>query len=176
MRKVVLYIAMSLDGYIADIDGKVHWLCGEDINNNYMDSYLKFINTVDTVVIGRTTYNQIVNELSPNNWVYNNLTSYVITNTPFKANSKIISTNENVCNLIQKLKKYSGKNIWICGGANIINQLIDKNLIDIYHISIIPTILGNGIKLFDKFSIERKLKLISNNSYNGIVDLIYEHR
>nr|WP_317357350.1 dihydrofolate reductase family protein [uncultured Tyzzerella sp.] len=176
MRKIVLYIAMSLDGYIADINGKVDWLTGENINNNCMDSYLNFIKTIDTVIIGKNTYNQIVNELSPNNWVYSGMKSYVITNNLFDNTDEIISVNEDVCSLVAKLKKEEGKNIWICGGSNIVNQLIEKNLIDIYHISVIPTILGNGIKLFNKFDVERKLKLINNSSYNGIVDLVYENR
>ncbi len=176
MRKIILYIAMSLDGYIADVNGGVSWLGGEDANNSSMDSYLNFIKTIDTVVLGKKTYNQIVNELSPDNWVYSGMKSYVITNNLFKSNDEIISTNEDVCSLVEKLKKENGKNIWICGGASIVNQLLNKNLIDIYYISIIPTILGNGIKLFGNFDIERKLKLINTNNYNGIVDLIYENR
>ena len=176
MRKIILYIAMSLDGYIADVNGGVSWLGGEDANNSSMDSYLNFIKTIDTVVLGKKTYNQIVNELSPDNWVYSGMKSYVITNNLFKSNDEIISTNEDVCSLVEKLKKENGKNIWICGGASIVNQLLNKNLIDIYYISIIPTILGNGIKLFGNFDIERKLILINTNNYNGIVDLIYENR
>lgn len=176
MRKTILYIAMSLDGYIADINGKVNWLTGENIDNSSMDNYLKFINGIDTVVMGRTTYNQIVTELSPDNWVYSGMKSYVITSSPFKSSEEIISTSQNVCELVKDLKQKNGKDIWICGGANITNQLINNNLIDIYHISIIPTILGNGIKLFGLFDSEIELKLLSTNSYNGIVELVYKNR
>ena len=60
MRKIVLFIAMSLDGYIADIDGKVDWLAGQDNDVESDDSYTDFVKTVDTVIMGWTTYRQIM--------------------------------------------------------------------------------------------------------------------
>ena len=176
MRKVILYMAISLDGYIADINGGVSWLCGQDINNDSMDSYSKFIKNIDTVIMGYNTYNQVITELSPDNWVYKGLKSYVVTKKSLKSNKEINFINKDVCKLVKDLKIKEGKNIWICGGANIVNQLIKQNLIDIYHISIIPTILGNGIKLFNNIDNELKLKLLKTENYNGIVDLIYELR
>ena len=72
MRKVILYIAMSLDGYIADQNGNVDWLneydSDEDVEGT--DSYSLFLDKVDTVIIGYNTYHQIVTELSPEQWVY----------------------------------------------------------------------------------------------------------
>ncbi len=77
MRKIVLFIAMSLDGYIADINGKVDWLAGQDSDVENDDSYADFVKNIDTVIMGWTTYHQIVTELSPGQWVYDNLQSYV---------------------------------------------------------------------------------------------------
>ncbi len=68
MRKIVLFIAMSLDGYIADTDGKVDWLVGQDSDVEGDDSYADFVNNVDTVIMGWTTYHQIVTDLSPGEW------------------------------------------------------------------------------------------------------------
>lgn len=85
-------------------------------------------------------------------------------------------TDEKAANLINKLKKQAGKEIWICGGANLIQQLIRDELIDKYYISLIPTLLGKGIRLFRESSPEQKLKLLNTQNYNGIVDVIYEHR
>lgn len=78
--------------------------------------------------------------------------------------------------MLNKLKEKEGKDIWICGGANLVQQLMFAGLIDRYHVSIIPTILGKGIKLFGELPKEQKLSLIQTQNYNGIVELIYERR
>lgn len=70
MRKVVLFIAMSLDGYIADKDGKVGWLTGQDAHAENEDTYSEFVTGIDTVIMGWDTYHQVATELSPSEWVY----------------------------------------------------------------------------------------------------------
>ena len=176
MRKVSLFIAMSLDGYIADSNGDVNWLegCGDDSEN--IDSYSEFIKDIDTVLMGWNTYYQVAFELSPKEWIYKNLTTYVFTHRDCNSSEKIKFLNEDVCQFLKKIKSEEGKGIWICGGANLIQQLMEDNLIDEYYISIIPTILGEGISLFNKTSKERKLRLISTRKYNGIVEVIYTPR
>lgn len=176
MRRVILYIAMSLDGYIADEHGDVDWLNGQSEQEENIDTYSIFIKDVDTVMMGWNTYHQIVTELSPEEWVYDGLTSYVITHKELPAANNIIFTKKNPCDLINELKKEQGKNIWICGGANIIHQLMKDNLIDEYYISVIPTILGSGVRLFGTVSDEIKLKLVRTQTYNGITELIYTRR
>lgn len=176
MRNVVLFIAMSLDGYIADCNGGVDWLTGQDDNTENIDTYSTFVKDVDTVFMGWNTYYQVVTELSPTEWIYSSLTSYVFTHKEVPSTKKIIFTQENPCTLLRKLKQKQGKNIWICGGSNIIQQLMQEDLIDIYYISIIPTILGNGIRLFESMEKEIKLQLVRTQNYNGIIDLIYNHR
>ena len=74
------------------------------------------------------------------------------------------------------MKRQEGKGIWICGGADIIQPLIERDIIDTYHISVIPIILGNGISLFQGRKASLKLKLTASESYNGITDLIYKRR
>lgn len=176
MRKVILFIAMSLDGYIADEHGNVDWLNGEDINVENIDTYSVFLQDVDTVIMGWDTYHQIVTELSPTEWVYANLTSYVITHRNRSSNKEIIFTGKSPSDLVKELKNNEGKGIWICGGANIVQQLVQTDLIDEYYISIIPTILGSGIRLFGTTLDEIKLKLISVQENNGIVELLYTRR
>lgn len=176
MRKVVLYIAMSLDGYIANQDGGVEWLSGQDPTSEEMGSYPEFIKTVDTVIMGWKTYHQVITELSPDNWVYSGMKSYVVTHRSFPSTHEIICINKPVEELVMALKEQEGKDIWICGGASIANQLVEKNLIDRYHITVIPTVLGGGIKLFNGSHEELKLKLMSTQSYNGMTDLVYERR
>lgn len=167
---------MSLDGYIADIHGGTDWLEGQASGENDMVSYKEFIQHVDTVMMGANTYRQLVTELSPNEWIYANLTSYIITHHPMESTEQIQFTGEDPCQLVNRLKREAGKDIWICGGASIVNQLMRADLIDQYYINVIPTILGHGIRLFDALEKELKLKLISTRSYNGITDLVYERR
>ena len=176
MRKTVLFIAMSLDGYIADIDGNVGWLAGQDNDAESDDSYTDFIKGVDTVIMGWKTYHQVTTELSPGQWVYDNLQSYVITHRECTPTSNITFISENPCTLINELKQKNGRDIWICGGADIVRQLMLANLIDKYHISIIPTILGSGIRLFDTLAQKIDLRLITSKSSNGIVELVYQKR
>ncbi len=177
MRKVILFIAISLDGYIADKSGSVHWLSGDGSDPENMGTYGDFINTIDTVVLGYSTYNQIITELSPTKWAYEGMKSYVITHREIKSeNNEIIITSQTPEELIRELKQQEGKDIWICGGASIANQLIKHRLIDRFQINIMPTILGGGIKLFESQEEETQLKLIETISYNGIIDSIYELR
>ena len=176
MRKIVLFIAMSLDGYIADTDGKVDWLVGQDSDVEGGDSYADFVNSVDTVIMGWTTYHQIITDLSPGEWVYDNLQSYVITHRDCSPKNNITFVSESPCTLVDSLKQKSGKDIWICGGADIVHQLMQNNLIDKYHISVIPTILGNGIRLFDVIDRKTDLRLITSKNSNGIVELVYQKR
>lgn len=177
MRKVILFIAMSLDGYIADREGGVDWLGGHGDDSEMRDTYSEFIVHVDTVVMGRNTYDQIVTELSPDEWVYRDLTSCVITRREVPASAENIRfLAEDPCRLIRSLREKEGKAIWICGGADLVQQLWKEDLIDVYYISVIPILLGNGIRLFGENGSRIPLKLVKTQSYNGITDLIYERR
>ena len=108
--------------------------------------------------------------------VYNDFITYVITHNPNKSTEKIHFTDENPAQLLKEIKANDGKDIWICGGANLVRQLMREDLIDQYYISVIPTLLGKGIRLFEELENEQKLFLIREKSYNGIVELVYERR
>ena len=129
MRKVVLFIAMSLDGYIADEHGRVDWLNGQDMSVENMDTYSAFVRDVDTVIMGWDTYHQIVTELSPEEWIYADLTSYVITHRKLSSEKGIFFTGKEPSALVRELKSKEGKSIWICGGASIVQQLVQNDLI-----------------------------------------------
>lgn len=173
MKTVVLFIAVSLDGYISDKNGSVDWICGHNKNQTKFDAYSTFIKDIDTVIMGGTTYNQIVTELSPDKWPYTGLTSYVITKRNLPSTDEIIFTEKSPCDIVSELKQDYGKSIWICGGSSIIQQLMAKNLIDEFYISVIPTILGSGTRLFETIPQEIKLLLVDSNTYNGITYLRY---
>lgn len=166
---------MSLDGYIADKYGSVDWLIGDGSDEN-ADTYPEFIRSVDTVVMGWNTYDQITTELSPNEWVYEQLTSYVITHRALPSTDNIKFVSEDPSEIVKRLKEENGKMIWICGGGNIIHPLMRDELIDEYYISVIPTILGSGIRLFGELTNEIKLKLVRSRVCNGIAELVYRRR
>lgn len=176
MKKISLFIAMSLDGYIADSNGSVEWLTGQGNDDDNIDAYSEFVKDIDTVIMGWNTYHQIVTELSPDEWVYDDFTTYVVTHKQKTSSEKICFVNETPVKLIKRLREENGKGIWICGGANLIQQLVRENIIDCYYITVIPTILGSGIRLFEKVDHEIKLRLLKTQSYNGMTDLVYTKR
>ena len=148
MRKVILYIAQSLDGYIARKDGNLDWL-PQEISGKMNKFYSEFSQQVDAVLMGRKTYDQIVNVLSPNQWAYPNKTSYVWTSTKIESlYDNVHFMDTDLVTFVKELKEQEGKNIWVLGGGALIAELIKNNLIDEYSIAIVPVILGEGIPLF----------------------------
>lgn len=172
MRKVILFIAMSLDGCIADESGNVDWLEPESTEES-ADSYSEFIQNIDSVIMGWNTYHQLVTELSPGKWVYENMTSYVITHRKLPSTKNIIFTPDSPCDIVKELRDKNGKDIWICGGSQTIRPLIENDMIDEYRISIIPVILGAGIPLFQKMQQKTELNLVRTQTWGGIAELIY---
>lgn len=175
-RKVVLFLAVSLDGYIADTDGGVAWLQGQDQAEKTPDTYASFIKNVDTVLMGWNTYHQIVTELSPERWPYAGLTCYVVTHRSPPENPDVRFTARGPEDLLRELRQQSGKHIWLCGGADLVQQCVRENLIDEYDLSVIPTILGGGVRLFGNAPQEIPLQLARTQSCNGIADLVYVRR
>lgn len=174
MRKVILYIAISIDGYIADADGKVDWIDSCGIPDDAAGCYERFTEGVDTVVMGWRTYHQIVTELSPDNWVYAGMESYVITHRQNDDKAGIHFTSENPGDLIRRLKLHGGKDIWICGGASVVNQLMADGLIDVLHLTVLPVTLGGGIRLFNEGLPVARYSLATLNRYTDIVEMIYK--
>ena len=172
MRKVILYIAMSLDGYIAKADNDMTFLTivqkdGEDYGYN------DFIKEIDTVIMGRKTYDWVMTQVKE--FPHADIDSYIITRTPGPAKGKISFYTGNLKELILELKQNAGKNIFIDGGAEIVNLLIQDNLIDEYIISIIPILLGDGVRLFRGCIMEQNLELISSKQYDtGLIQLHYK--
>lgn len=171
-RKVILYIATSLDGYIAKPNDDLSFLSivqqdGEDYG------YSHFLEAIDTVILGRKTYDWIMNQVPV--FPHSNLTTYVITRSSKPNVGKINFYKGSLKELILKLKKEQGKNIFIDGGSEIVNELLKENLIDEFIISIVPVLIGNGIKLFNDGRPEQILKFIKSKQFeSGLVQLHYK--
>ena len=176
MGKIDLYLAMSVDGYIADEQGGVGWLGGDGSEPDAPGSYPAFYETVDTIVMGWTTYRQIVTELSPDSWPYEGRPCYVVTHRQEEDQEGICFWNGELTALADKLKAEREGNIWICGGASVAGQLLKEGRIDKLWLSVIPTVLGKGVRLYPELGPELPLKLVGTEHYNGIVDLVYEKR
>ena len=143
MRKLVLYIAASIDGYIADINGGIDWLFSDQ---DY--GYKEFLNSITSVLVGRKTYDDVLNmgidDPFPSKEVY------VFTSTPQKYPPKENSCflNEDPVALWKWLRERDNDTTWLVGGASLIKPFVEENLIDEYVISYHPIILGGGIPLF----------------------------
>lgn len=171
-RKVVLYISMSLDGYIATKTNSLDFLSivemeGEDYGYN------EFVKSVDAVIIGRKTYEKVFEMGSE--YPHTDKDVYIITRTVKPAIGNFKFYAGDLSKLVSDLKNQPGKNIYCDGGAEIANELMKNNLIDEYIISVIPIVLGDGIRLFQDGRPEHKLKLISAKQFiAGLIQLHYK--
>jgi dihydrofolate reductase len=170
-RKLILYIAMTLDGYIAKPEDDLSFLSivekdGEDYG------YAEFISTVDTVIIGRKTYDWVSKNAE---FPHTDKETYVITRTPRPKIGKIIFYTEDLKDLVRSLKEKKGQTIFCDGGAEIVNELLKNKLIDELIISIIPSLVGNGIKLFNNGRPEKNLYLFKSKIFDsGLAQLHYK--
>lgn len=170
-RNVILYIAMSLDGFIAKSDGDISFLSqveqeGEDYG------YSVFTETVDTVILGRKTYDKVLSMgfEAP----YGEREVYVLTRSHKPDSGTIHFYSGNLPELIFRLKNLEGKHIYCDGGAETVHQFLENDLFDELIISIIPVLLGDGIRLFGQSFPEQKLQLVSSKSFKkGLVQLHY---
>jgi len=165
MPKVIVYIATSLDGYIAREDGSIGWL-PESTESGY-DTFYK---SVDTVIMGKTTYDQV---LTFGEYPYKDKKSFVFTRT-----NQNKDENAEFVSDIEKFVKDgfpgTGENIWLVGGAQIIASFLKQGTVDEIIITVIPILLGKGIPLFKNIENETKLELIKTEKYGQLVDLHYK--
>ena len=98
----------------------------------------------------------------------------MLTHEQRPSGERICFTDRPLPELIDALRAQPGGDIWICGGASIVRQLMERDLIDRYWFTLVPVLLGDGIPLFDRREGRLPLKLCSTDSANGMVDLIYE--
>ncbi|HSK01903.1 MAG TPA: dihydrofolate reductase family protein [Kofleriaceae bacterium] len=164
-----VYIATSLDGYIARPDGGLDWLAaaqssGEDYG------YAKFAATVDALVLGRATYDTV---LGFGGWPYGGKRVVVLTHRPAQSRHGEEFHGGNVEDLARRLARDGVKRVYVDGGA-VIQQFLAARLIDDLTISIIPVVLGAGIRLFSDHGAEEPLVLEGVDSYpTGLVQVRY---
>jgi dihydrofolate reductase len=169
-RKIILYIATSLDGYIATEDDSLEWLFKTEGEGD--NGYFDFYNTVDTILIGRRTYDWII-EQEKGEFPYKNKKCYVFSKSEKDINENVEFVNQDVVEFTNKIKKMDGGNIWLVGGGGLLNSFIKERLVDEFIITISPTLIGRGIPLFKKNDFELELKLKGMRRFNQFVELHY---
>lgn len=169
-RKVFLYIAASLDGYIAKEDGNIDFLSqvetpGEDYG------YADFLSGIDTVIWGRKTFDKVLT--FGKGVPHKDKVVYVISKQR-TGNVEHAQYHNNVVELVHQLKKEEGKNIYCDGGAEIVAALLQQSLIDTLVVSVIPHLLESGIRLFKDGLPEQSLQIKRSLTYpSGLVQLWY---
>jgi len=176
MRKVKLFIAMSLDGCIAKQNDDLSFLTlVEKEDKDY--GYALFTSEIDTVIIGRKTYDYVVREIGASHYDNGKRDVYVITRTEMPPKGRTIFYTGNIPKLIAQLKAEKGKDIYCDGGAEIINELLENSLIDEFTISVVPILLGGGIRLFKNDRPEQILELTAVKTFEtGLVQLHYKRK
>lgn len=169
-RKLIVFIACSIDGYIAGPGDDLSFL--DTVANEGEDyGYAAFYETVDTVIMGRKTYDWV---LKHGEYPHRNKYSYIITRTPKPAIENLNFYTGELSTLVTELKGNPGKHIYCDGGAEIVNLLFQERLIDEMIISIIPVLLGGGTRLFQEGFQKQKVTLLNEKSFStGLVQLHY---
>lgn len=166
-REVVLYIASTLDGFIAKDDDDLQWLY--DTEGEGDAGYTEMYQSIDTVIMGKRTYDYVLehSEVFP----YPDKKCYVFTTSENGSNEYVEFVNEDVVEFTKRLREQEGSKIWLVGGSGILDAFIKENLIDEYIITITPHILGSGIPLFKENNPLINLNLIDTKRFGQFVQL-----
>ncbi len=179
MRKIIVNLAVSLDGFIEGPNGEYDWCIVEP----EMD-FQSFLNQLDTVLLGRKSFEVFNNEM--NKAAASETEDAVMTSIAqkqkvvFSRNEQTIKgadkvINDNITSYIKQLKEAEGKDIWFFGGSDLLTQFIKEGLIDEYQLALHPTVLGQGTPLFKNITKRINLKLKKTESFpSGLVMLTYE--
>jgi len=171
--KITLYIATSVDGYVADTDGGVDWLEEfDDGSGNADDSFAEFFESVDCLVVGATTYEQV---LTLGEWPYGDRPTYVLTHRDLPLATDAVELVERpVADLSTELRRQYD-HVWVVGGAAIARAFLNEREIDDLRLSLVPVLLGGGIPLFDDNGVEQWLRLLDTTVGDaGVVEHHYE--
>lgn len=168
MRKVILGVAVSLDGFIEGPKGEYDW-CFTD-----QDYGLKeFFKRVDTIFVGRKTYEMSVG-MEGGNAGFPKFKEYIFSTTLNKVKDGAILIKNNTKIEVENIKKETGKDIWLFGGAGLTTSLMNLGLVDELSLAIHPVLLGGGKPLFNNIKDRIKLTLVDTKTYStGLVSLTY---
>jgi dihydrofolate reductase len=171
MRKIIVYVATSADGFIARTDGSVGWLNRPQTAGDY--GMGRFRKSIDSIILGRKTYEFGLEHgarfgTKPKHYVFTRNASGLV------AAPGVEFVSEGPAEFAKRLRTKRGKHIWMMGGAELIAAFLDQGRIDEFIIHVIPTLIGDGIPLIAPQHREIHLRLLSSKSYSdGVVRLHY---
>jgi len=170
MRKVTLYIAASVDGYIADKHHSTDWLQQIPGVNNENYGYDEFLKNIDIIVMGNNTYKQ-VNSFDMD-YPYSNKPNIIVSGTETKSSIDYIE----YCHpgkISGRIRSYRDENIWLVGGGQLNSLFLENNLINEIVLFIAPVVIGKGIKLFEGYSKSMtKMRVVDKKSYSSGMQMI----
>lgn len=170
-RRVVLYIAASLDGYIAREDGSVDWL--DPMDKQADENYRNFLGRIDTIIMGNRTYEQ-TKELAPD-FPYKEQRCYVFSRKRDGERERFVEfVNPVIPAFLEELRSQAGKGIWLMGGAEVLDAFLRERAVDELIITVIPLLLGSGISLFRNGQPEQQLRLLKVEELGEMVQLHYQ--
>lgn len=172
-RKLILYIATSLDGFIADEKESLEWLLKTEGEGD--NGYGGFYETIDTVLLGRRTYDWIMKHEN-GNFPYKDKKCYVFSKSLKGKNNYVEFMNEDIPAFVKKLKGQEGGDIWIVGGGELLSYFIKERLVDRFIVTFAPALIGRGIPLFKENDIEMDLELKSVRRFNQFAELQYDYK
>ena len=168
MRKVILGVAVTLDGFIEGPKGEYDW-CLTDQDYGLSD----FFKRVDTIFVGRKSYEMSLG-LEGGIEGFPTFKEYIFSTTLHKVKAGATLVRDNIQAEVEKIKNEPGKDIWLFGGAEIISLLMNLQLVDEIILAIHPVILGSGKALFSEIKERTWLTLTDHKIYpNGLVFLTY---
>lgn len=170
MKKIILYIAASLDGRIAEPDGGFEFLSGYPITEEMNYGYNEFIASIDTIIMGGRSWREL--DAMDAMGSYKDKTVYVVSRNDWGAKKGISFITENVTERITSLRNEAGKDIWLFGGGELVAMLLAADLVDEMRINYIPVILGKGIPLFPEQPAASKWELTGNTTCNSGVLMV----
>jgi dihydrofolate reductase len=171
MRKVVLGLGISLDGYIARLNGDVDFLF---MPKDY--STAPFFATVDTAILGRKTLDDALK--MGGSFGGSSMKSYVMSRSkPPGERDGVVFTNKSPAALVSQLRRSRGKDIWLMGGGEVARDFLKADLVDELYLGVVPVLLGEGIPLFPPGFPQRDFELLENKTYSkGLISLKYRRR
>lgn len=159
MRKVILALGISLDGYIARPDGSFDFL---SVPSDF--SMADFFASVDTAIMGRKTYEIARTAPSPEP----KITNYVFTRSlPLGEREGFIFVNQTPESLVNSLRQAKGKDIWLGGGGELARDFLAADLVDEIHLGVLPVLLGAGLPAFPSGFPQRNFELTDNETFSG---------
>lgn len=178
MRKIILDLAVTLDGFIEGPNGEIDWCILDEESG--LD---RFLATIDTIFYGRVSYELWGNykpesgasETEVELWKAVHSKQKFVFSSQAKADPMATYISSDISEQVAKIKSIPGKDIWLYGGAKLIATFINLGLVDQYRLAVHPTVLGKGKPLFENLNDRLNLKLIeTNRSKSGVIQLIYE--